>query len=377
MKLQEFVYISDPVRYGYKCPKCGNVQYSMIKEENNQMDYEKKYKETIAWIDIIMPTLTKEQQEDALENFPELTENEDERIRKDIMVLVKDWWDRVNKDSISTKEQMIAWLEKQGEQKKSYDTCNSSMMNNKKSPIGEKRDFGYFEEKSADKVEPKFHEGDWVITDKNDRVQIKEVNNSYYTIDNGMYFNIPYVDRCWHLWTVQDAIAGDVLSNGDMILIFKEFEEPAYRQHIIAYIGLDSCGHIQVTVEHWELGIDKAKPATKEQCDTLMKAIKDAGYEWDIEKKELKKLTQSVTKISEQDTWSEEDEKYSQRLENAYTYQFGRDSGITNWLKSLKNRMTWKPSKKQMETLEYYMHTLLATEHKEVLFGLYNDLKKL
>lgn len=48
-----------------------------------------------------------------LELFPELKKSEDERIRKDIMIFVKDWWDRVNKDNISTKEQMIAWLEKQ------------------------------------------------------------------------------------------------------------------------------------------------------------------------------------------------------------------------------------------------------------------------
>lgn len=46
--------------------------------------------------------------------FPELRESEDERIRKDIIVLIKDWWDRVNKDNISTKGQMLAWLEKQG-----------------------------------------------------------------------------------------------------------------------------------------------------------------------------------------------------------------------------------------------------------------------
>ena len=45
--------------------------------------------------------------------FPELREFDGERIRKDIMVLVNDWWDRVNKDNISTKEQMIAWIEKQ------------------------------------------------------------------------------------------------------------------------------------------------------------------------------------------------------------------------------------------------------------------------
>ena len=48
-----------------------------------------------------------------------------------------------------------------------------------------------------------------------------------------------------------------------------------------------------------------------------------------------------------------------------------------NWLKSLKDKYTWKPSKEQMNTLEYYMHTLVCNEHKEVLFGLYADLKKL
>lgn len=76
-------------------------------------DYEKKYKETIAWIDIIMPTLTKEQQEDALENFPELAESEDERIRKDII--------RYLKESIGDEDIIspwLTWLEKQGEKDK-------------------------------------------------------------------------------------------------------------------------------------------------------------------------------------------------------------------------------------------------------------------
>ena len=48
-----------------------------------------------------------------------------------------------------------------------------------------------------------------------------------------------------------------------------------------------------------------------------------------------------------------------------------------NWLKSLKERYNWKPSEEQMNTLEYYMHTLVCNEHKEVLFELYADLKKL
>ena len=46
-------------------------------------------------------------------------------------------------------------------------------------------------------------------------------------------------------------------------------------------------------------------------------------------------------------------------------------------LGNIVSQNTWKPSEEQMNTLEYYMHTLICNEHKEVLFGLYADLKKL
>ena len=36
-------------------------------------------------------------------------------------------------------------------------------------------------------------------------------------------------------------------------------------------------------------GCYNATPATKEQRDTLMKLMNDAGYKWDAENKELKK----------------------------------------------------------------------------------------
>ena len=83
--------------------------------------------------------------------------------------------------------------------------------------------------------------------------------------------------------------------------------------------------------------------------------------------------------------WSDEDEKMCQETidwfeKKCFPYALEEENPASEsikWLKSLKGRITWKPSEEQMKTLEYYMHTLLATEHKEVLFGLYNDLKKL
>ena len=81
------------------------------------MDYKEKYEQGLECLEEILNsgqekikmTLLKER---LLPFFPEL-ESEDERIRKDIIVLVKDWWNRVNKNDISTKEQMLAWLKKQ------------------------------------------------------------------------------------------------------------------------------------------------------------------------------------------------------------------------------------------------------------------------
>ena len=78
--------------------------------------------------------------------------------------------------------------------------------------------------------------------------------------------------------------------------------------------------------------------------------------------------------------WSKEDEKQARQIERIV-----HDDGCTqklqkqiaDWFESLKERYTWKPSEEQMNTLEYYMHTLICNEHKEVLVGLYGDLKKL
>ena len=74
------------------------------------MDYKKKYEEA----ERLYRTANADQRYVLESLFPKLRESEDERIRKDIIVLIKDWWDSVNKDNISTKEQMLAWLKKQG-----------------------------------------------------------------------------------------------------------------------------------------------------------------------------------------------------------------------------------------------------------------------
>lgn len=146
-------------------------------------------------------------------------------------------------------------------------------------------------------VEPKFKVGDWIVQNDNGTVlQITKTINGKdeygecraYEHTNG-YFAACFENE-YHLWTIQDAKDGDVITNGKLIVIFNKLEEPVYRQHIIAYVGLDLCGRLQITEDIWRLGVDKAMPATKKQRDMLFKKMREAGYQWDSDKKELCKI---------------------------------------------------------------------------------------
>lgn len=82
------------------------------------MNYEEKYKSALKWIKAIFTELSHTQQEEAELFFPELAEDEDERIRKwcishfQAVVLV-------TKNNAEYQEylnnKVIPWLEKQGE----------------------------------------------------------------------------------------------------------------------------------------------------------------------------------------------------------------------------------------------------------------------
>lgn len=152
-------------------------------------------------------------------------------------------------------------------------------------------------------VEPKFKVGDWLAANEPNNyarfVHVEGIEDSLYLISKiGGAFGsvdrpcISFVEEYYHPFSIQDVKDGDVITNGKLIVIFNKLEEPAYRQHIIAYVGLDLCGRLQITEDTWQLGVDKVMPATKEQRDLLFAKMEEAGYEWDANKMELKKLKQ-------------------------------------------------------------------------------------
>jgi len=253
-------------------------------------------------------------------------------------------------------------------------------------------------------VESKFKVGNWVVTDKGDTIQIDAANPGYYTLSNGMEFCTSYVDKYWHLWTIQDAKDGDVLSDGTTIFIFKDLLSDG---SVMSYCDYDtdsgeSDAFCPLSVN---LMCSKITPSTKEQRDILFQKMKEVGLEWDSEKKKLSKVEDkeyngedygidslfhaqrilektlgkvdgyqtddgilshkcaitAVKKLYEQKPWSEEDDYNLQCMiakvvNDIHNGNVGRNNELISWLKSIKDRVQpqkqWKPSDEQVEALE-------------------------
>ena len=231
--------------------------------------------------------------------FPELKESEDERIKNEIIKFLE----LPHPQFVGKRHQKewIAWLEKQGEQKsknESTDTCDSLIIKSKEFPASEKRDFGYFSE-PADKLEPKlFHEGDWIISDTVDKdyhiCKIIGVKDGNYTIESTCgykgYNQFDVFNNAYRLWTIQDAKDGDVLYSIDSNRPFI-YKERKLNEQAIAYCGLNIYGKFFVWgTKDCVITLSNYVPATKEQRDLLFQKMKESGYEWMEETRELKKI---------------------------------------------------------------------------------------
>lgn len=141
--------------------------------------------------------------------------------------------------------------------------------------------------------QPKFKVGDWVLYSGDHYEGVRHITkideNGYYIERNGLPHGIiPFEHEiCMTLWTIQDAKDGDVLVDvyGN-IGIFQKNDDFDWS----SYCSLGPNGGFRCfAIEH---ELDGSHPATKEQRDLLFQKMKEEGYEWDAEKKELKKIEQ-------------------------------------------------------------------------------------
>jgi hypothetical protein len=208
--------------------------------------------------------------------FPELKEFSDKEIKKWLIEYFQQCkLDGIDEYSNGLKvNDIINWIEQQNELK-DYNSIDPH--------------FG----KLINEIEPKFHVYDWVVTDKGDVVQIGAVNNGYYTLFNGMDFNMSYVDKCWHLWTNQDIKDGDILCTYEcgrpkIIFILKGTPKKPYVLRYHCYYNI-MYPYFESNSETGCLVVNDGdlKPATKEQLDTLFEKMKLEGYRWDEDKKKV------------------------------------------------------------------------------------------
>lgn len=163
--------------------------------------------------------------------------------------------------------------------------------------------------KSLYKIEPRFQVGDWVVNKFGDSWHIDSFDKKNYQVSNGKgdynYFPISKQEEM-HLWTIQDAKDGDVLSFYSEYKGNKMVQIGIIEKYVGKHGGCSNTFKIYIGV-NWDnnlkmdkyMGCSDIHPATKEQRDALMKAMKDAGYEWNTEKKELKKLVEPKFKVGD------------------------------------------------------------------------------
>lgn len=249
------------------------------------------------------------------------------------------------------------------------------------------------EQKSDDNFEPEFKIDDW-ITNGIETVQITGYDIDYgYQVDykgNLQHRDTDIIEKEYHLWTVQDAKDGDVLyckkrvlDNSEIIMMYAGISNgvDSYCRYSSKF-GFNMYITNVLNVEH-----DFITPATKEQRELLFTKMKEAGYGWDAEKKEL-------IKIENVPAWSEEDENrimkellYNVIVSNDNTpstkeifsiYGKTKEDALS-WLEKQAEQSYWKPSEEQMQFLHAQLNEGAVTypEDKRVLTTLYENLMKI
>lgn len=253
--------------------------------------------------------------------IPELAESEDENIKKWIKKELESKYVVDNIVNNVMADKALAWLEKQGQHAKFINNIQigDKVTRNQDGVLVNISQLNRVA-KHADKVEPKFHENEWVVVDDGRTGRIIECTKDFADVDLEFSCLSTSINNI-HLWTIQDAKDGDVLAvepeNGyhsPFIAIYKERGLNFFNSHcFISFDGKFNKG----TTGH---SIYLIHPATKEQRDTLEKAMADAGYTFDFGRKELRKLkfrigdeiktdneeSLTITKIDEKGYWSKD-----------------------------------------------------------------------
>lgn len=176
---------------------------------------------------------------------------------------------------------------------------------------------GKNEQKSADKIKPRFKVGDWIV--RGDIIaQILNIQEQYYVgldINGKDFVSSRFLngDKI-HLWTINDAKDGDVLALSwledknlwEKIIIFKKYHSEGikgFNMPCIEGYGITfKNGKIAFTEKvpyYFKTWACNLYPVTKEQRDLLFQKIKETGYKWNTETNTFEKLVEPKFKVGD------------------------------------------------------------------------------
>lgn len=145
---------------------------------------------------------------------------------------------------------------------------------------------------------PKFNVGDWVLNNVCLPVQIASIKDDTYIFTEGDALLVSFVNENYHLWTIEDAKDGDVLASQHNKPFIYNGNYGHF--HIGSYCGISVEDRFNVATEKclWTENVN-IHPATNAQRALLFQKMKEAGYDWDADKKELKHIENTRPMLSD------------------------------------------------------------------------------
>lgn len=188
-------------------------------------------------------------------------ENEDERIRKEMIFWLKGFIGEEEILGYTYDEIMerISYLERIGSQ---------NLTNSEK----------------ICKVKPRFKLGDWLQYRNAKPFFVEEITEQGYVNGNSC---LPFEwENEIHVWTIQDAKDGDVLATDLVYFIFKSKDDIGCYMHCSYSVISDKFN----TSDTATVNSEYVHPVTQEQHDLLFQKMNKSGYKWNEKKKCLKEL---------------------------------------------------------------------------------------
>ena len=233
--------------------------------------------------------------------FPELKHPTDNEIREALISVLESDFEPESTINDITVNNIVDWLKSQdAKTKHSHQEVECAEIHI--------CDSGFKDISDRNHVMPmKFKVGDWIVFDNNlngnsiYQYHIEKIENYHYTLRHilGGSLLLPFGNES-HIrpLTLDDSKDGDVLDANGAPFIYKKHN----KDYVYFYCGVNLAdAFIEATENDIWNSNTKVYPATKEQRDLLFQKMKEAGYRWDAENKELKKIESTIEEVNDED----------------------------------------------------------------------------